>query len=1060
MISKRPYLIASLLAALAVVNLHASTLTWTNTSGGVWSAPLNWDAHFVPRPFDSVNITGAGTYTVTVDTNVTIAGLTLGGATGLQTLTNNNQTVVITNALVGANGIFSLGGGSLSGGQMTNQGTFNWSAGLVATAMTVAAAGTLNVNGTGVTLESALTNTGTIHWSGSGSSITVYNNHGSYTGAVRNQAGALLDIQNDLPFSSAGFGFEFFQNAGTVRKSAGTGATTFSIAFTNTGTVDAQSGTIQFTGGGNIGGTYNTVSGATIQFTSGAYVETATTTNTGTGLFRLFGATATLNERITKFFLSSGNVALSPTFQGGGTIQNLQLDGAFLTGTNTVTGTLGIDGGGLAAASPLTVTASGVVDFNGAAVNLYAPLTNAGTINWTGSTVTINNNATQFTGAIFNQPGGLFSLQSDQSISSAGYGSEFFINAGTVRKLAGLGTTTFSLPVTNKGTMDAESGAIHFTGGGNIGGTYNTTAGTVIEFDSGNFVQSGAPNVTGSGLCRQNNATVTLTDRIANFLLVAGNVALSPTFQTNGAIHNLQLDGAYLTGTNKVTGTLGMDGGGLGSASPLTIATNGVLNFNGAAVNIYAPLTNAGTINWTGSTVTINNNASQFTGAIFNQPGGLFSLQSDQSLSSAGYGFEFFSNAGTVRKLAGLGTTTFSLLVTNTGIVDVQSGAIHFTGGGNIGGTYNTAPSAVIEFDSGNFTESGAPAVTGSGLCRQNGAGVTLNDKIGSFVLASGNVALSPTFQGSGTIQNLQLDGAYLTGTNKVTGTLGFNGGGLASASPLTVAATGVLNFNGGVVNIYAPLTNAGTVNMSGGGLSVANNALLLTGAIYNQAGAVFNLQSDQALSSQGYGFELFNSAGTVRKTAGLGTSTFSLPFVNTGTLDAQSGIMRIAGPYTQTGGTMNFGITSLAYFGQISFAATAPITGTLSANFNGGYFPSAGYSFTLMTYASRSGTFTSLSLPTQAQWQTNYSATTFTLSILSASGVGPFTLVPGSLAAGKFTFQINGSVGPEYIVQASTNFTNWSAIFSNTPLVMPLTVTDTNAGSFNHRFYRALLGP
>ena len=808
--------------------------------------PANWDAQLVPRSFDSVNIAAAGTYTVTMDTNVSILNLTLGGASGQQTLTNAAQTLSITNTLITANGIFGFGGGTFTGGLLTDQGTFNWGGGTVAIPITVAAAGTLTVNGTAVNLEGALTNAGTIHWSGTASSISVYNNHSGFSGAIYNQADALFDIQNDLAIYSAGYGFEFFQNAGTVRKSADAGVTSFNIAFTNAATVDAQSGTIQFAGGGNIGGSYNTASGATIQFASGSYTETGTVTNTGTGLFRQYGATVTLNDRITKFILVNGNVALSPTFEGSGAIQNLQLDGAYLTGTNLVTGTLGFNGGGMASASPLTVTSTGVLDFNGGPVNIYASLTNAGTINWSGSTLTVYNNAGVYTGAIYNQPGGFFVLQSDQSLSSAGYGLEFFSNFGTVRKTAGLGTSYFNLLFTNAGTVDAQSGTIRFGAGGTIGGAYNTASGAIVEFDNGSFVQSGAPNVTGSGLCRQNGATVTLNDRIINLVLAAGSVVLSPTFQTDGTIHNLQLDGAYLAGTNTVTGILGFNGGGMASTSPLSIAATGVLDFNGGPVNIYAPLTNAGTINWSGSTLTVYNNASAYTGVVYNLSGGSLILQSDQSLSSAGYGFEFFSNAG------------------------------------------------------------------------------------------------------------------------------------------------------------------------------------------------------------------------TVRKTAGLGTSTFSLAFANAGTLDAQSGTIRIAGPYTQTGGTMNFGITSLAYFGQIAFSANAPLTGALSVNFNDGYFPSAGDSFALLTYASRAGVFTSLALPSQAQWQTNYSASTFTLSVLSVTGGGgaPVTLTPVSLAAGNFTLRINGSVGPSYILQASSDLITWTALSTNTPSLMPFTVIDTNAGSFNHRFYRALLGP
>ena len=294
-----------------------------------------------------------------------------------------------------------------------------------------------------------------------------------------------------------------------------------------------------------------------------------------------------------------------------------------------------------------------------------------------------------------------------------------------------------------------------------------------------------------------------------------------------------------------------------------------------------------------------------------------------------------------------------------------------------------------------------------------------------------------------------------------MVGTLGLNGGGIASASPLTVTPAGVLNLNGAAVNIYAPLTNVGTMNWSGGSITVYNNAALYTGVIYNQPGGLFVLQCDQTLFTAALGFELFNNAGTVRKTAGLGATTFNLAFANSGTLDAQSGTIGVAGPYTQTGGAMNFGITSLAFFGRIAFAANAPLTGTLSVNFNDGYYPSAGDSFGLLTYAARTGLFTSLALPAVAQWQTNYSASTFTLSVLSVSGGGvPVTLTPLSLAAGNFTLQINGDLGPSYILQASSDFTTWTPLSTNTPSVMPFTVIDTNAGSFNHRFYRALLGP
>ncbi len=80
-------------------------------------------------------------------------------------------------------------------------------------------------------------------------------------------------------------------------------------------------------------------------------------------------------------------------------------------------------------------------------------------------------------------------------------------------------------------------------------------------------------------------------------------------------------------------------------------------------------------------------------------------------------------------------------------------------------------------------------------------------------------------------------------------------------------------------------------------------------------------------------------------------------------------------------------------------------------------------------------------------------------LSVTGGAGT-PITLTPLSLAAGDFTLQVNGNVGPSYILQASSGLTTWTALSTNTPSVMPFTVIDTNAGSFDHRFYRALLGP
>jgi hypothetical protein len=70
----------------------AAGIAWNNPSGGNWSVAGNWSPARVPAKGDTVFITLAGTYTVTLDVNDTVAFLTVGGATGAQTLVANGRT--------------------------------------------------------------------------------------------------------------------------------------------------------------------------------------------------------------------------------------------------------------------------------------------------------------------------------------------------------------------------------------------------------------------------------------------------------------------------------------------------------------------------------------------------------------------------------------------------------------------------------------------------------------------------------------------------------------------------------------------------------------------------------------------------------------------------------------------------------------------------------------------------------------------------------------------------------------------------------------------------------
>src|SRR5437867_1236488 len=64
---------------LSCASVRAADLVWTNTAGGNWSVAANWSPNQAPSTNDTAWITNNGTYTVTVNTSITVSNLFLGG---------------------------------------------------------------------------------------------------------------------------------------------------------------------------------------------------------------------------------------------------------------------------------------------------------------------------------------------------------------------------------------------------------------------------------------------------------------------------------------------------------------------------------------------------------------------------------------------------------------------------------------------------------------------------------------------------------------------------------------------------------------------------------------------------------------------------------------------------------------------------------------------------------------------------------------------------------------------------------------------------------------------
>src|SRR5262245_50116729 len=243
------------LARLAAVGLFglllhpslatAAAVRWNNAAGGNWNVPANWSPAAVPTATDTAVIDLAGTYTVTMNVNVSISAVRISGAaSGVQTLTGTTRTVTLANASsIGAQGVLSLTSSTVNGaGALTNDGSFTQASTSVA---------------------QALTNNGAQLVTGTSSAAGAYANAGSGTLRVQGTAA------NSAFTSTSGF-----TNSGSVELTSSGGAGAATLAVTTGTLVNAASGTISALAGS--GGARN----LTAAFNNQGLITIATNTTT------------------------------------------------------------------------------------------------------------------------------------------------------------------------------------------------------------------------------------------------------------------------------------------------------------------------------------------------------------------------------------------------------------------------------------------------------------------------------------------------------------------------------------------------------------------------------------------------------------------------------------------------------------------------------------------------------------------------------------------------------------------------------------------------------------
>jgi len=834
--------LAVLLASLLLGGWgHAADIVWTNTASGNWSSINNWSPNQVPVASDTAWITNNGTYTVTLDASATVNSLALGGTSGQQTLANSSYTLTLNQAsVVNTNGLFNLSGGSLAGtGLLTIQGQFVWNGGQInaGSVLTVATSGLLVLTGgSGHYFYGILTNAGTIQLPAGGGDLQLYGSCGAAgaIGELVNLPGALVDVQGNNSIDNA-CGTELVINQGVVRKSGGTGTTYIYPTFTNSGTLDVQTGTVNLYNSGKGTGTFLPEAGATLIFRTSYEMDSALT---GAGTNLLNGGTFTLN----------GNINGS----------NVVLNGASLLASNTVINSALTwnNSSQINAGSVLTVATNGLLVLTGGGGhNFYGILTNAGTIQLPngGGDLVPNGSCGGGIGELINLPGALVDVRGNNSISSAGCNTELVINQGVLRKSGGTGTTYIYPSLTNSGTLDVQTGTVSLNYGQGSG-VFLPEAGATLIFSKSYEVDS---NLTGAGTNLLNGGTFTLN----------GNI--------NGS--NVVLNGASLLASNTVINSAltWNSGSQINAGSVLTVATNRLLLLTGGNWhNFYGILTNAGTIQLPAGGGNLYLNGSCNPGAIgelVNLPGALVDMQGDNVINY-GCGSELVINQGVVRKSGGTGTTTIQPQFNNSGTLDIQTGTVTLNKGQG-GGVFLPEAGATLIFSTTYEVDSNL-----------TGAGTNL--------LNSGTFTLNGNINGS----NVVLNGANLLASNTVINSaLTWNSGQINAGSVLTVATNRLLLLTGGGHYFYGILTNAGTIQLASGDLNLYGSCQVAgaVGELVNLPGALVDVQGNYSINI-GCGSELVLNQGMVRKSGGTGTTYIYPTFNNSGTLDVQTGTVYI----------------------------------------------------------------------------------------------------------------------------------------------------------------------
>lgn len=570
----------------------------------------------------------------------------------------------------------------------------------------------------------------------------------------------------------------------------------------------------------------------------------------------LFPLGATLNDG--SIFSGAGLSKLTGgTFDLSGTLDlgNAEFAGGVINGSAALANKLVWTGGRFTGPGALTITASGILELAGTGVKQFDNgyiFQNNGAINWLAGDLRADNNS------VINNAG-LLDLQGDLFMDNLVNGAVPVVNnAGTFKKSAGSGAAVVEFIVNNNGTLEVAAGSLRLTGGGSSAGIFSTTGGATVEFTAGSpSLQPGA-SFTGAGFGVVDGANLELAglSTAARFEVRSG--LLSGSGQLN-VTSQLYWTGGDFAGTGKLVakGSFGIGGG-----TEKQLRDGWEVSNEGAAV-------------WTGA-----GDIKAGSGASFSNSGSL-EIQADVTFADLENGAPAtFNNTGILRKSTSGGTAKFNASFMNPagGQVQVQAGGLELSRGGGGAGGYQANPGTTLAFTGGTQSLGSGASLAGDGLILIDGATMSLG---GTLRLSGTGELRSGSLQGSGRL-------IVGVGSASPEATLRWTGGSMDGAGMVELAQSGILSIEGSASKQLLhgwTILNGGKVLWSGSGNLEANGG----SKIRNDG--LFELSNSRVFDDLANGAgPTFENSGTLRKLASGGDTLMEFGFVNSGTVEVQTG--------------------------------------------------------------------------------------------------------------------------------------------------------------------------